>query len=87
MVLVKISIGYESRLKKYKVTYNRTHYYMGLIKGYSYIDKEEMFDSLEEAKYSIIQNQSGNKLFIDDDATNSLSYVDSIKLRGYVKKE
>ena len=84
MVLTKISIGYDNRLGKYIVKYHRTHYYLGLIKGYSYIAKEDMYNDLESAKYAIIQNQSNNKLIIDNDTRNSLSYTDALKLSGSI---
>ena len=86
MVLTEISIGYDNRLSKYIVKYHRTHYYLGMFKGYSYIATEEMYDDLESAKYSIIQNQSDNKLVINSDASNALSYTDSLKLRGSISQ-
>tara|TARA_R110002096_G_scaffold405318_2_gene603376 strand:- start:247 stop:555 length:309 start_codon:yes stop_codon:yes gene_type:complete len=84
MVLTKISIGYDNRLGKYIVKYHRCHYYLGLIKGYSYIDKEDMYNDLESAKYAIIQHQSNNKLIIDNDTRKSLSYTDALKLSGSI---
>jgi hypothetical protein len=83
-MLTKISVGYNQRLGKYVVKWHRTHYYFGMIKGYSYIAKEEMYDDLESAKYAIIQNETANKLSIDDEATNALSYTDALKLQGNI---
>lgn len=85
-MLTKITVGYNQRLGKYVVKWHRCHYYLGLFKGYSYIAKEQMYSDLESAKYAIIQNETDNKLIIDEDTTNSLSYSDAIRLGGNIGK-
>ena len=77
MVLKDITISFEN--SKYVVKYSRTHYYFGIFKGQTYVAKEESFDSLESAKYSILQELSDNKVLISKELNESLLYSEVVR--------
>ena len=76
-MLKDIEIIYENN--RYVVIYTRTRYYFGFIKGYDYIAIKEEFKTLEDAKYSIIQQLSDGKFLVSKKEIQDLSYADVLR--------